>query len=288
MSTDALVGLIATVFVGVAGIVVAIWVELRRNRKATNEAGAGAVPATQDAQQVVSRLDRIHEARVIRCGVINHPPLSSWQRGEDTTAFSGYYVELAREVGKQAKLSVEFVAMDWGVLSTAFTDLKVDIVLSIFETRARQQYAEFVACLHKVGVSGVMRPKAKPLREVSELSDPDLRIAVAIGEVGWEYVTQELGLPRAQLVQVGSGALRTAFSPLLSGDADIAIVDDLTCAEFVKANPGYQHVFAKDSLYVCKNSIMVPRGEADFARWVDEAFLAARREPRLFHWRPRY
>jgi len=282
MSLDAWVGVIATVGTTVAAIVVSIWLEFRK--KHGSETALEPIPPAVHhalASVAVTRLEKVRASGVLRCGVINHPPLSAWQQEAGAPVFSGYYVELAREVGVQEGLEIEFVAVSWGVLSSSFTSLDLDLVLSIFETRARLQFADFVACLHKVGVSGVMRASDEPLTEVSQLSDPALRVGTVVGEVGWEYVTQELKLPRLQLVQVDSDALRTAFSPLISGDADIAIVDDLTCAQFVSANPGYQHVFADDSLYVCKNSIMVPRGETEFARWVDESFLAARQSPPL-------
>lgn len=281
MSLDAWVGLVATVGTAVMAMVLTIWLEFRKRRNRHDQGDAEGSPPSSQPLTPASRLELVRERQILRCGVINHPPLSSWDHDGALTTFAGYYVELAREVGAREGLAIEFVAMDWGVLSTAFSELHVDIVLSIFETKARLQYADFVACMHKVGVSGVMRPDSVPLSSVSELSDPELRIGVVVGEVGWEFVTHELELPRFQLVQVDSGALRTAFSPLISGDADIAIVDDLTCVDFIKTHPDFQHVFASDSLYMCKNSIMVPRGEADFAEWVDDVFLAARRDPRM-------
>lgn len=278
MSLEGWVSLIATVVTALAAIAVAVWLEFRK----TSAAIVSTETATDTTStKVVTRLDRIRAEGKMRCGVINHHPLSTWSHEAGGVRYGGYYVALALEVGWRENLDIEFVPMDWGVLPSSFSDLNLDLVLSIFETRARLHYADFVACMHKVGVSGVMRADAEPLRDVSQLSDPQLRIGVVVGEVGWEYVTHELDLPRTQLVQVDSGTLRTAFSPLISGDADISIVDDLTCAEFVKSHPGYRHVFAEDSLYVCKNSIMVPRGEIEFSEWVDDVFLEARRAPHL-------
>jgi ABC-type amino acid transport/signal transduction systems, periplasmic component/domain len=227
------------------------------------------------------RLELVHAEGVLRCGVVNHPPLSAWHYASDTAEFTGYYPELARQVGRETGLEIEFVDMDWGRLPSAFTDEGLDVVLSIFETRTRQEYADFAAALHKVGVSGVMSADRPPMVDVSELGAPDIKVGVVVGEVGWEYVTQELVLPRRNVIQVDSGTLRTAFSPLLSGEADIAIVDDLTCANFVAQHPGFQHVFTQDPLYLCKNSIMVPKGEPEFRRWIDTVFLDARRHPVL-------
>lgn len=267
----------ATLFTAIAAIIVSIWLEFRKRESP----GAEITPPDTGLANSTSRLEAIRSRGSLRVGVINHPPLSSWSKIGSITSFSGYYVELAREVGMAENVRMEFVPIDWGVLSSSFTNLNLDLVLSIFETRARLRFGDFVACLHKVGVSGVMRADSEKITDPSHLSDPHLRIGVVVGEVGWEYVTHELRLPRNQLVQVDSGKLQTAFSPLVSGDADVAIVDDLTCAQFVEENEGFQHVFKSESLYICKNSIMVPRGEVEFSEWVDDVFLKARHAPHL-------
>lgn len=278
MSADAWVGLIATAVATLLSLAVAIWLDFRKKREASHDDEDRAAPSAVPAP-VASRLERIRKTGTLRCGVIHHPPLSFIDYEGGRTTFGGYYVDLARRVGVEQGLEVEFVALDWGLLPTAMDEGGVDLVLSIFETRARLGYADFVAAFHKIGVSGVVRDSPTPIRDVSQLSDPNTRVGVVVGEVGWEYVVHELRLPRRQVVQVDSGSLKTAFSPLLSGDADVAIVDDVTCAEWVREHPGYVHVFTEDSLYLCKNSIMVPKGETQFGRWVDDVFQQARRDP---------
>lgn len=228
------------------------------------------------------RLDKVIASGTLRCGIVNHPPLSAWEYSGDSARFMGYYPELARQVGRETGLDIEFVEMDWGLLPGAFTEHDLDLVLSIFETRARQEFADFAVALHKVGVSGVMAADRPPLCDVSDLSAPDIKVAVVIGEVGWEYITQELRLPRRQVIQIDSSTLETAFTALWSGAADIAVVDDLTCAEFIARHPDFQHVFTDDPLYLCKNAIMVPKGEPEFRRWVDNVFLQARADPTLY------
>ncbi|PJJ63163.1 substrate-binding periplasmic protein [Compostimonas suwonensis] len=273
MSLEAWVGLLATVGTALLSIAVAVWLEFRK-RRTSGEGTAPSAPA-------VLRLDRVRAAGVLRAGVVHHPPLSWVDHSGGEAVFGGYYIDLARRVGLEQGLEVEFVALDWGVLPNALDDGGVDLVLSIFETRARLGYADFVAAFHKIGVSGVTREGPNPIREVAQLSEPTTRVGVVVGEVGWEFVVHELRLPRHQIVQVDSGTLKTAFSPLLSGDADVAIVDDVTCATWVRDHPGYLHVFTENSLYLCKNSIMVPKGEPHFARWVDDVFQQARRDPEI-------
>lgn len=227
------------------------------------------------------RMDRVRASGKLRCGVVNHPPLSAWRYVKGSVEYTGYYPELARQVGRETDLDIEFCEMDWGVLPHAFTEHNLDLVLSIFDTTVRQEFADFAVALHKVGVGGVMSGDRPPLMDVSDLSKPDIRVGVVIGEVGWEYITRELRLPRRQVVQIDSSTLETAFSALVSGDVDVAIVDNLTCADFVKSHSAYQHVFTDDPLYLCKNAIMVPKGEPEFLRWVDTVFLNARSDPAL-------
>lgn len=281
---DTIAVVIVTMAAAVLSVVVTIWLTLRSERREQSsrrqlekaEGPAGGAPVVE-----VSRLTRVTQTQILRCGVVNHPPLTSWTSGPDGFTFGGLYVEIARQAGIEGGFEVEFVPVDWGMLDESFTSLGLDVVLSIFETKVRMEFADFVAPFHKVGVSGVALKGQRKVRAVGDLAKPDVRVSVVVGEVGWEYVTLELEIPKHRTVLVDSSTLNAIFAPVIVGDADIAICDDLTCARFVAANTGYQHVFAKDSLYLCKNAIMVPKGEPDFARWVDRTFTAARAVPHV-------
>ena len=239
-----------------------------------------ASAATAEARP--SRIDAVKGRGSFRFGCLNHWPLISWHAGADGDfVFEGLYVEIARKVGEVAGLDVELVPMDWGELSRSFDKYDLDAVLSVFETRARLEFGEFVAPMHKVGVGALVPVGAAKVREIPDLQRGDVKVAVVNGEVGWEVAVYDLKIPRHRLILVDSADLRNIFGPLLTGAADVGIIDTVSCAELIASNPGYEHLFSSDPIQMCKNAIMVPRGDNAFAEWIDELFIQARSDSEI-------
>jgi cyclohexadienyl dehydratase len=249
-------------------------------RKAKRTAGGGAAggaDARVEAMPATSRIETVKARGSFRFGCLNHWPLISWRAdGRDHFVFEGLYVEIARKVGEIAGLEAELIPMDWGELSRSFEKYDLDAVLSVFETRARLEFGEFVAPMHKVGVGALVPVGRAKVREIPDLLKGDIKVAVVNGEVGWEVAVYDLKIPRHRLILVDSADLRNIFGPLLTGAADVGIIDAVSCAELIASNPGYEHLFQSDPIQMCKNAIMVPRGDNAFAEWIDDLFIQAR------------
>ena len=276
---DAVVAWSTVLGTGIALVTAVITVlATRRAKRAT---GSGADPRVE-ATPPTSRIETVKRRGSFKFGCLNHWPLISWRTdaGGDFV-FDGLYVEIARKVGEIAGLEVEFVPMDWGELSRSFEKYDLDAVLSVFETRARLEFGEFVAPMHKVGVGALVPVGATSVREIPDLLKGDIKVAVVNGEVGWEVAVYDLKIPRHRLILVDSADLRNVFGPLLTGAADVGIIDAVSCAELIAANPGYEHLFEADPIQMCKNAIMVPRGDNAFAEWIDELFIQARSDPEI-------
>lgn len=287
MTPEAWATIIASILPLAGGLVVWGW----NQRAKIGHPGSpeiGHVPEPQkgdkepDPARIMSRRQRITSEGVIRVGCIKHPPLADFE--VDTYGdyiFSGLYVEMALELGRTSGLTVMFTPVDWSELKTSFTDLSLDLVLSVFESSGRREFADFVAAMHKVAVTGVVRSDDMRVHDISDLYDRNIRIAVVRGEIGWEYAFRELRLPRHRVVVLETSGLGSVFSLVQTNAADLAIVDDLTCRQVVAANPDLRQVFRDDPLYLCKNAIMVPKGEPDYAEWIDALFAGVRRLPSI-------
>ncbi len=238
-------------------------------------------PTRSDSPPIRTRLERVLADRTLRCGCVKHPPLADFQHSGNDCLYGGLYVDLAHAVASTAGLSLEFIAVDWADLPSSFTDLELDLVLSVFETKARLLYGDFVSAFHKIGVGGVSAVDSDKVQSVTDLGNADVRIVVARGEAGWEYAVQELRVPKHRLIVVENASLPELMDYVVTGRVDVAICDDWSCHEGVARNPGLKHIFVNDPLYLCKNAIMVPKGDPEFAAWVDEVFSEARLRPDL-------
>jgi ABC-type amino acid transport substrate-binding protein len=261
---------------GTAIALVTAVITVLATRKAKRGGAGGAHPRVE-SKPATSRIETVKSRGSFKFGCLNHWPLISWRTdASGEFVFEGLYVDIARKVGEIAGLEVELVPMDWGELSRSFDKYDLDAVLSVFETRARLEFGEFVAPMHKVGVGALVPVGETKVREIPDLLKGDVKVAVVNGEVGWEVAVYDLKIPRHRLILVDSADLRNIFGPLLTGAADVGIIDAVSCAELIASNPGYEHLFQTDPIQMCKNAIMVPRGDNAFAEWVDELFIQAR------------
>jgi hypothetical protein len=266
---------------GTAIAVVTAVITVLAARKAKRDGLGGASPRVA-AKPTTSRIETVKRRGSFKFGCLNHWPLISWRPdAAGDFVFEGLYVDIARKVGEIAGLEVELIPMDWGELSRSFDKYDLDAVLSVFETRARLEFGEFVAPMHKVGVGALVPVGGTKVREIPDLLKGDVKVAVVNGEVGWEVAVYDLKIPRHRLILVDSADLRNIFGPLLTGAADVGIIDAVSCAELIASNPGYEHLFQTDPIQMCKNAIMVPRGDNAFAEWIDELFIQARSDAEI-------
>lgn len=232
---------------------------------------------------MLTHLDGVLAAKVLKCGTIKHPPLSDFVRGAGGWTFGGFYVELARVACAQAGLEPEFCPVDWSDLPSALTTpgQGLDLVLSVFETRQRLQYADFTAPFHRIGVGAVGLASSRKVTTVGDLQRDDVRIVVTKGEIGWECAVYDLKIPKYRLIVIENANLPEIVDYVRNGRADVAIFDDVTCDSCVSDDPELTHLFAHDSLYLCRNSIMIPKRDEAFGLWVEKTFLQARADPAI-------
>lgn len=267
----AIIGLLAVIL----GAFLQVWIMNRDKGPRAHVATHVPPPEKRD------RLEEIMERKVLRCGCVKHPPLSDFERKNNTLAFSGFYVELANEVCKINHLDPVFIPVDWSDISKAFDEFDLDLVLSVFETNQRLVWGDFAACFHKLAITGVTRAAESKIHHLDDLYKDDVRIVVTKGEAGWEFVTRDLNIPKHRLIVMENSNLTEMMDYVVTGKVDVAICDELSCHEFVSDNPTAACVFKEDNLYLCKNCIMLPKTQPKLREWINAEFPKARNTPRI-------
>jgi len=272
----------ATIVAALIGLVAVIVGVLAQTWLANRDSKARASLEKQKADLAKDkRLQEIKERKVLRCGCVKHPPLCDFERKGNTIIFSGLYVEIANEVCRNNGLSPVFVPVDWSDMSKAFEDYDLDLVLSVFETNQRLGWGDFVACFHKLAITGVTKAVGSKVSELDDLYKEDIRIVVTKGEAGWEYITRDLDIPKHRLIVMENSDLTEMMDYVLTGKVDVAICDELSCDEFVNKNPTATCVFKEDNLYSCKNCVMLPKNQRKLYDWINKEFAKARRSPQI-------
>jgi ABC-type amino acid transport substrate-binding protein len=247
-----------------------------------DRAGASPAPARRR-----SRLDVVKSTKRLRCGAVRHAPLSDYQFTDDRRAvFSGFYVELARDVGARNGMQVDLLPIQWHEFTSDIFAIPpadpraVDLVLSVFETYNRREYADFTCNFHRIDLCAVVRTDSA-IRTLSELHDTRLSWAVADGEAGWEYAARELRIEPYDTVVLRHPDIGTALNVLVSGGADVAVVDRLTFDRFLAVHPEAPLRTLDERVWEFRNGIMIPRQDRRFEDWVREEFCASRKVPAI-------
>jgi ABC-type amino acid transport substrate-binding protein len=246
-----------------------------------DDRGRGSPGPSRPTRQ--SRLDIVMSGKRLRCGATKHPPLSDYRITDDRRAtFSGYYVELARDVAARNSLEADFVPIQWhefttDIFATPPADPRaVDLVISVFETSERRDYADFTCQFHCVDLCAVVQADSR-IEELDALHDRRLRWAVAEGEAGWEYAARELRIDPYDTVALKHPDIGTALNVLDAGGADVAVLDRLSVHQFVAAHPDARLRVLKEPVLLFKNGIMIPRQDKLFESWVRDEFCTSRK-----------
>ena len=224
------------------------------------------------------RLDTILSTHAIRVGVVKHPPLCNFEWKNGIPQFDGWYVKLCELVCKENELSLYLVPVEWGdIPGQVFTNMGLDVVLSVFATGLRSERADFTACFHCIDITGITRADNPKVRSVDDLAKDDVCIVVTKGEAGWEYVFNDLRIPKYRVIVVETDDITKMMDYVLDGNVDVAICDKVSCYNYSQAHPEIQTVFFADHIYTCRNCIMIPKNEPKLREWVQREFTRARR-----------
>jgi hypothetical protein len=187
------------------------------------------------------RLRRVLPAGMIRretfsVGCFDYPPLSVPSSSTSgTPLFVGPWPRLMQDVADILGFDIRLTSISASDFEHIRTT-KADFVVGMFETPARRESFEFSAPFHRIRLQGICR-RNRPKITKEELSSGALRIAVQSGEVGWEYVQDQLAhLSPTRVRQFGTPATFEVIGLLLSGDYDVAICDEISCLTFLQ-NP---------------------------------------------------
>ncbi|GEM_PF-4687362 len=172
-----------------------------------------------------------------RCGIYDYPPLSSWTGQADSTP-SGPLIELARMIARSLGKSLTFELVSYDMFYESDSGIP-DMTVGIFETRRRSNRVLFSRSVYEIGLSGICRKNFKG-DVLQGLRDGNLKVAVYYGEVGWEFVLDELpdAVEDHRVATLGGGHQMHTMMLLREGVYDVVIMDQLACYNFlnIKAN----------------------------------------------------
>lgn len=249
------------------------WLEARKQRRLTERAlivpNGAATPSPAPETRAT-----------LRCGIYDYAPLSSWPSQLDSEP-SGLLVLLAKEVARDLGLSITFEYFDY---QNFYTDVNAipDIIMGMFETKRRATRVCFTRSIYEIGLQGICRAEQQGNILVG-LREGKLKVAVYSGEVGWEFVQDELPDAVSEhrvATLVGGHQLHTMA--LLNDHAyDVVLMDHLACRNFLNDSENAKRFkLAFDEVpqkyHVC---VAVKKEQASILQTIDHTLVRVRNSP---------
>lgn len=223
---------------------------------------------------VYRTLDEIKESGTINIGVFSDK--SPFGYVDENGEYQGYDIELARKLGEDLGVEVNYVSTEAANRVEYLETGKVDIILANFTvTDERAEKVDFVLPYMNVSL-GVVSPDDRVIKDVSELTADD-EVIVISGTTAETYFTENL--PDVKLQKYDTYA--NAKNALENGNACCWANDNTEVIAFANDNKGYKvgipELGSQDTI-----APAVSKGNKSLHQWVAEE-MAALGEQNFFH-----
>lgn len=206
--------------------------------------------------------ERILRTGTIRCGYATWPPL--FKKDINSGVFGGLTHDFSMALADSLKLKI-----DWAeeiVFSTYLQDIasgRYDMECSGgWPNAMRGKLAYYSLPYGYVPLRVVVRPDdARFDSDSTMINAPNVRVVGADAQTS--SVIQSIRFPRSQLISLQQDmSAADQILNVVTGKADVALVDAVTAAEYVKVNPGTVKIIAHDPpIHMIPLTFTIPHDE---------------------------
>lgn len=186
----------------------------------------------KEGKEVYRTLEEIEKSGEINIGVFSDK--SPFGYVDENGDYQGYDIELARQIGEDLNVKVNYVSTEAANRVEYLETGKVDIILANFTvTDERAEKVDFASPYMNVSL-GVVSPEKRVIKDVKEIK-PDDEVIVISGTTAETYFTENL--PDVKLQKYDTYA--NAKNALENGNACCWANDNTEVMAFASENKGY-------------------------------------------------
>jgi polar amino acid transport system substrate-binding protein len=226
-------------------------------------------------------IDQIKERGVMRVGVSTFVP---WAMRDKKGELVGYEIDVAKRLGEDLKVKVDFIPTSWDGIIPALSAGKFDAIIGgLSPTPAREKMVDFVHPDSHTGTGAVANKKlAEGKHTFEDFNNPDVTIVMRRGSATIPVVKEKM--PKAKLLLFDDDA--QAAQEMLNGKADLFLASEPRPTYLNIDNPATTFKPFKQYVLETTEAIAIRKGDAitlkAFNDWVDartqDGFLEARRK----------
>lgn len=193
----------------------------------------GWLPEKRKALETSLKPEPALDTSELVVGVYPYPPLLL---GSDPELMVGPWVELAARIAEALHKRLVLRWFTMGDLTSSEAN-SIDIAVGIFRTDRRSMKFEFTRPIHRIGLQGVCAAN-HPAIKSDALSTGRMKVVVQSGEVGWEYVLDEMSnsMQSKRVVVIDTAHSIDILELLTSGIVELALIDELTCINYLRGD----------------------------------------------------
>lgn len=210
------------------------------------------------------RVERILEAGRIRVGTTgDYRPFTHWEDGK----YEGYDIEVARYIGEELGVEVEFVPTTWKTLLDDLEEDKFDIAMGgISRNISRKLRAELSRPYLTYGKCPIVRREdADRYRSLEAIDQPGVRVGINIGGTNEKFA--ESMIKRAEIVRYKNNL--DVPMAVMRGEVDVMISETPEGIHYANnykelASPMTDNPITRNQL-----GYLIPKGESHMVSVID-------------------
>ncbi len=229
----------------------------------------------------VDTLATVRQRGVLRVGVVQVAPMVMMNRDNQYVGFS---VDLAKRLGKDLGVDVQFVETWWNDVMPQLLDGHTDVIITgLWMNVPRALVANFTQPTASEGIYLIAsRALAGKRRDLDAFNQPGVKIAVSTDPA--QQAVAKARFPRATVVAVNDDPLLV----VTEGQAQAAVMATLSAEAIVASEPRRWFLPSPEALSRTSAGIAVRKGDPDFLAFLN-SWLDMQRESgwlaeRARHW----
>ncbi len=184
---------------------------------------------------------------------------------------SGHDIDAIELIASRINAKITYHEQTFGNMAAALQSGICDLTTSYFAQIPRASSVAFTKPLFYVGDSALVRKGDTRFSSVNDIDKKGVKIAVATGESGHNYVKENFKNAEIIAIDVESSDLSRFLLEVTSGRADIGIADANTIGRFAKTHPETKDVFANNPFNLNPNNYAVRHKDLDFLNFMNTA-----------------
>jgi polar amino acid transport system substrate-binding protein len=213
-------------------------------------------------------IEAIKKAGVLRVGSWLQYEPEMW-KDLKTGEIKGFWIDMARKMGADLGVKVQFIDSDWDGLIPGLESGKFDIVLAQMAITSKRALAvDFAKPWEAVGLSAVLPPDSN-CNTIECLNSADKMISTEVGSVDED--ARRAIFPNSKVT--ANKAHNDGFLQVMTHRSDAFLTDSVSAAAFAKTHPGAVKIawdgVSQPYLEAFPGGPALPKGSLEFARWVD-------------------